>query len=365
MGICRILIAGLLLILTCNACQMAPVPQEVERAELLSEDLQGAGAPIFAPEEYSKHLSTMVIARYMFGKEQERFSLFRDYDSVAKQYREAIAEGEAILKKVNEAKAAMTSELIVKMEAANDRMQDLRELTNLINEGRLARRSLMRAELNLEDAKKAIYAGDLYRAEREIKEAEAENKIGERTLSPIVCRYLDSGQLGHWKNLVQSAVRESERSGGYLIVVVKLDRKLYLYRDGDLVKTYAIGIGRNGLSDKVGSGDRATPEGKYKICRKLPRSTYYKALLIDYPNAEDQRQFALAKKRGLIPKNRSIGGNVEIHGGGQNSVTYGCVSMDDPDMERIYNLSEVGTPVVIVGALDKNALLTAACGGSR
>lgn len=362
---CRFLIAGLLLALSCNACQMASVPPEVGRAEALFEDLQGAGAPIFAPDDYQKHISTITIARYMLGKEQERYSLFRDYEPVAKQYREVIAEQESILKKVSDVKAALTADIIGKMEAAGSRMSVLRELTTLMNEGRLARRSLMRAELVLDDAKKALYAGDLYQAQRKVEEAVAENKIAERTLSPIVCRYLDSGQLARWKSQVDKAVRESARTGGLLYVVVKLDKLLYVYRDGKVINTYPVGLGRNGLSDKVGSGDRATPEGCYKVSGKLARSKYYKALLIDYPNEEDKRQFAQLKKRGAIPRNRAIGGNVELHGGGQDSVTYGCVSMDDPVMDRVYNLASVGTPVVIVGALDKNDLLSAACGGSK
>ena len=54
---------------------------------------------------------------------------------------------------------------------------------------------------------------------------------------------------------------ESKKNGGYLIVVSKIDRKLTLYRNGVALHSYPAGLGFNFLSDKLYSGDRATPEG--------------------------------------------------------------------------------------------------------
>ena len=87
--------------------------------------------------------------------------------------------------------------------------------------------------------------------------------------------------------------------------------------------SYDIGLGRFGLSDKMYSGDEATPEGRYKIIRKFPNSTFYKALLIDYPNEEDRESFARGKRAGTIPVKAGIGGEIEIHGGGKDSLTRG------------------------------------------
>jgi hypothetical protein len=106
-------------------------------------------------------------------------------------------------------------------------------------------------------------------------------------------------------------------------------------------------LGSRSISDKICAGDKATE--KYRITKKLAQSRYYKALLINYPNDEDRRQFANAKRRGAIPRRAGIGGLIEIHGGGKDGQTYGCVALDDHHM-RSPRLADVDTPVTIVGA---------------
>jgi murein L,D-transpeptidase YafK len=113
-----------------------------------------------------------------------------------------------------------------------------------------------------------------------------------------------------------------------------------------------VGLGARSISDKMFAGDRATPEGKYRITKKLARSKYHKALLINYPNDEDRRQFEQAKRRGAIPRRAGIGGLIEIHGGGKDGQTYGCVALDNHQMDEIYAIADVNTPVTIVGARD-------------
>jgi hypothetical protein len=58
------------------------------------------------------------------------------------------------------------------------------------------------------------------------------------------------------------------------------------------------------IRDKQRSGDRATPEGMYRVVQKRARgqTTYYKALLINYPNDEDRAEFAMAKRRGWVSR---------------------------------------------------------------
>ena len=64
------------------------------------------------------------------------------------------------------------------------------------------------------------------------------------------------------------------------------------------------------------------------------------------------------RSKGTIPPGVSIGGLIEIHGGGKHSMTHGCISLDNKDMDALYRLVEVGTPVTIVGAInDMNEIL--------
>ena len=53
-----------------------------------------------------------------------------------------------------------------------------------------------------------------------------------------------------------------------------------------------------------------------------------------------------------------IGGFIEIHGGGKDNLTKGCVGLENKDMDHVYGLTEVGTPVTIVGAVSvENTIL--------
>jgi hypothetical protein len=81
-------------------------------------------------------------------------------------------------------------------------------------------------------------------------------------------------------------------------------------------------------------------------------------VLINYPNDEDQKAFAMAKKDGRVPARAAIGGAIEIHGGGKDSLTEGCVGLENKDMDEIFNLVRIGTPVTILGAVSvENSIL--------
>jgi murein L,D-transpeptidase YafK len=166
--------------------------------------------------------------------------------------------------------------------------------------------------------------------------------------------------MNKWQRLAKETIDESKNSDTSAIIVNKSKRILVLYKSGAPFKTFSIGLGRNGSFDKLHAGDNSTPEGKYRIIKKISVSRYHKALLINYPNEEDQRDFIRAKKKGAIPAGARIGGLIEIHGGGEDSMTYGCIAMDNKDIDDIFNFVSVGTPVTIVGAVDyKNGLSSA------
>jgi murein L,D-transpeptidase YafK len=80
-------------------------------------------------------------------------------------------------------------------------------------------------------------------------------------------------------------------------------------------------------------------------------SAFHKALLLDYPNAEDQVEFNRAQRTSQLPRTALIGGLIEIHGeGGQGrDWTRGCVALTNRDIDDLFARVAVGTPVVIVG----------------
>jgi murein L,D-transpeptidase YafK len=93
----------------------------------------------------------------------------------------------------------------------------------------------------------------------------------------------------------------------------------------------------------------------YKITKRFEsnKTKYYKALLLDYPNDEDKEKFKSEIARGSLPPSSKIGGLIEIHGNGGKGIdwTEGCVALSDNEMDVVFKISKVGTPVTIVGSM--------------
>jgi murein L,D-transpeptidase YafK len=147
------------------------------------------------------------------------------------------------------------------------------------------------------------------------------------------------------------------------IVVIKSKRRLELYSNGVVVRTYKVGLGLNPIPDKVRQGDRATPEGDFYVFTKNEKSAFYLSLGISYPNAEDA---ARGLRDGLIsravhdaivkaikgkappPQHTALGGDIYIHGNGASSDwTWGCVALENEDIRELFDAVLVGTPVTI------------------
>ncbi|MBU2537068.1 MAG: L,D-transpeptidase [Proteobacteria bacterium] len=147
------------------------------------------------------------------------------------------------------------------------------------------------------------------------------------------------------------------------IVIKKAKKKLFLYSEEKLLRTYPVKLGLNPVGDKLQQGDKRTPEGSYYVCIKNPRSKYYLSLGLSYPSIEDAErgleQKLISKgdrdriidrisKKSIPPWDTPLGGEIFIHGGGETwDWTYGCVAMHNKDIEELYKVITVGTEVVI------------------
>jgi L,D-peptidoglycan transpeptidase YkuD (ErfK/YbiS/YcfS/YnhG family) len=343
--------ALLIALLLLSGCSEPSLPAEIDLAVRQDQDLWKAGVPRFAPREYEDYAATLRAGQELLTAERSKFIWFQDYDPVAKFFGDVIVQGEKVRTAALTAKARETTDLSLQIIKIGERLRILRNLADDVRDKKLSTRSMARAETLLNEAKGHVKNGDWVKARRVISEASLNVDSAVNSTRQMVARFADGKQIAHWRAQVTNAIQQSRAQGGYLIVVNKLDRELTLYKSGLQVKTYPAGMGINYLTDKLYSGDRATPEGEYRITRKLPASRFYKALLINYPNEEDQQRFALAKRRGEISKRTQIGGLIEIHGGGTAGLTNGCVALDDRHILELYNTVEVGTPVIIVGAL--------------
>lgn len=134
------------------------------------------------------------------------------------------------------------------------------------------------------------------------------------------------------------------------ILVSKSARTMTLYAKGQELRVYHVALGSGPGGPKHAQGDHETPEGQYTISGRNPHSSYHLSLHISYPNAQDR---AHARKYGVPP-----GADVMIHGlpprmswiGEGHRLknwTDGCIAVTDAEMDEIWKLVPVGTPIEI------------------
>ncbi|MBI3872491.1 MAG: L,D-transpeptidase [candidate division Zixibacteria bacterium] len=154
-----------------------------------------------------------------------------------------------------------------------------------------------------------------------------------------------------WKRMVDETISWSRVTDSAALVVVKMDRRAYLLRNGRIVADFPVELGYRSWRQKMRAGDGATPEGTYLVTRwRVNGSRYYKALVLNYPNDHDREQFEYYRRSGQIPRTARIGGNIEIHGEGGRGEdwTEGCVALRNDDMDRLMEHMKVGDRVTIV-----------------
>lgn len=134
------------------------------------------------------------------------------------------------------------------------------------------------------------------------------------------------------------------------VLVRKGERRLYLMRRGEVLRSYRVALGLNPVGHKERSGDFRTPEGRYRLERRNPRSDFFLSIQVSYPNARDAAQ---ARRNGWSP-----GGSIMIHGlpnDPRKSAEYyatqdwtdGCIAVSNADMLEIWMLVSNNTPIEI------------------
>lgn len=129
------------------------------------------------------------------------------------------------------------------------------------------------------------------------------------------------------------------------VVVMKDQRRMYLMHNDQVLQGYKIALGFAPVGAKQVEGDGKTPEGRYFIDRRNPRSDFHLSIGISYPNEAD---IAAAKALGKKP-----GGDIFIHGrarknrGKGKDWTAGCISVTDRQIEQVYSMVRDGTAVDI------------------
>jgi len=147
------------------------------------------------------------------------------------------------------------------------------------------------------------------------------------------------------------AAEVSELPQADRVVVRKAERRLYLLKQGAVLRSFRIALGLMPEGSKERSGDYRTPEGSYRLTRRNTHSDYFLAIQVSYPNAEDLQR---ARHRRWDP-----GGSIMVHGLPNNlrhapdyyanrDWTDGCIALANADMIEFWLLTHDNMPIDIM-----------------
>jgi L,D-peptidoglycan transpeptidase YkuD (ErfK/YbiS/YcfS/YnhG family) len=297
--------------------------------------------------------------RRLVARENAEFGWWRDFRGVQAEGVKVVALGRMVQENARSLMDGQVGRLHDGLARVKERMAGLVGMTRYFNENDAVRKALTQAEIKLGGMDLLVRSERFENAADLLADAAAFVMEAEREIVRLLQRYRRPDEQTKWKRWAAETIADARVQGTTAIIICKLERTLTIYRKGKAIAAYEIGLGKCGLSDKLYQGDEATPEGKYRIVRKFPDTPFYKALLINYPNADDLKAFNEALRKGLIPGRNDAGGAIEIHGGGWNKLTQGCVGLENEDMDKVYGIAEIGTAVTIVGTLSVEGTILA------
>ena len=147
-----------------------------------------------------------------------------------------------------------------------------------------------------------------------------------------------------------AGVSAEEIAAADRVVVHKAEHKLYLYSGERLLGEYKVQLGLSPSGQKEREHDFRTPEGRYYLTRRNVRSDYFLAILVSYPNKEDELR---ARRMRWAP-----GGSIMIHGFPNvpkhpasyyesNDWTDGCIALSNSDMVEVWMRTQDNIPIDI------------------
>jgi murein L,D-transpeptidase YafK len=190
---------------------------------------------------------------------------------------------------------------------------------------------------------------------------------------PLLC--ISPAPEAPQKTATTLASQLSAIAGQLKLVIWKSNYTVTLYKGETPVKTYRAVFGKGYQDgDKQRMGDKRTPEGDFYICTMNHSKRFYKFMGLSYPGLKHAEyglqsrmispvEYSLIKKaieaRLQPPWETRLGGAVGLHGrmlDAGNAMqqfiganwTDGCIALDNADVDEIYNVVSLGTPVTIL-----------------
>lgn len=286
--------------------------------------------------------------------QENRLLPFRDFRAARALLEEAERKSNRAADTAREIREAARAEAERVLSEATPVVEGTEAIGDAMHLGTYDRVLLKKSSITLTEARYLFGQEEYAAAASRARDAsEQAKRVSSRAVTQVA-RFTEPRLVKDWQRQVQDTIVWSSRTGSPAIVVLKENRRLDLYDDGRLVKSYRADMGYRSFNDKLRAGDAATPEGRYHITTKRGpgNATYYKAFDLDYPNADDRAQFERSKRAGRIPRGARLGGSIQIHGEGGRGKdwTRGCVAVSNGDMDDLFRRVGIGTPVTIVGS---------------
>jgi L,D-peptidoglycan transpeptidase YkuD (ErfK/YbiS/YcfS/YnhG family) len=324
-----------------------------EAAEKALRDARDAGAARWAPDPMRAAESALRAAQMENRIQEVRFLPLRDFRTARVGFSMAETRAREALEACETARAGARGRSEEALRRAEADTSFSEAFADAIHLGPLERRALQKAKIGLTEARLYHERGEYLVAAERAEEAATQAREVSRTAASAAERFTEPRLVANWRKMAADTIAWSRETGGTAIVVYKENRRLDVVQGGRVVRSYPADMGYRSFQDKLRAGDAATPEGRYQVNGKrgAGRAQYYKALDLDYPNAEDRKEFVRLKKLGKIPRHASLGGSIQIHGEGGRGRdwTRGCVAVSNRDMDDLFGRIAVGTPVTIVG----------------
>jgi hypothetical protein len=335
--------------------QKAP-PELLAAIEMLDRQLGETRAAEFAPEEYARFVKHWLAVKTRLQADEDVIRWPWESNPLVTDLHKVAEEGTRAAEVAAQKKEAERQEAEARLAVLEQRARGFATRINEMGSRVVLGAKPVEADLLVKQARSYFDQGLYTRAVETGQQAARLIDDQAAILSSELGRYADERSVTLWRQMVKRTVEWSRSHKAAAIVVNKADRRLTLYRNGRPVASYRVRLGYNGILEKRYQGDGATPEGMYRVVKKRDRgqTNFYKALLLDYPNSDDQRRFEEARSAGAIPAEALIGGQIEIHGGDSlpMSQTLGCIMLADRHIDVLFKMVEIGTPVTIVGAVN-------------
>jgi hypothetical protein len=346
-----------LIVLTAGFLLFYPVPDPpVLKLKTARDSLSVAvknQADRYSPDLYIRAKAGYDSAMAVWGRENERFIYFRNYDVVEDYARLSAKMADSATDSTLRIIEHLKENLSPRIDTLNILMKRINEKYSNYPYPPEVHERISRGKMLLKDAETAFQNNLFLEAESFLTESENLLLSSWEFADLNLRQYFTSYPT--WKKWIDRTIAASKTNGGYSIIIDKFSRKLVVYNKGKKINEFSAELGRNWVGNKRVKGDKATPEGMYKITRKLDggKTKYHKALLLNYPNDEDAARFRRDVSNGALPTSADIGGMIEIHGNGGKGVdwTEGCIALKDNEIDIVYRYVKIGTPVTIVGSM--------------